>query len=75
MEKIVIVVIQRKDIIKEEQMEKDKIEAIKFFVLMIIGLVIYIIALFTIYPTSELVTNIMIIFFIIIAIIANRKRR
>lgn len=72
---MVIVVIQRKDIIKEEQMEKDKIEAIKFFVLVVIGLVIYIIALFTIYPTSELVTNIIVIFFIIIAIIANRKKR
>lgn len=70
-----IVVTWNKDIIKEEQMEKDKIEAIKFFVLIIIGLVIYIIALFTIYPTSELVTNIMVIFFIIIAIIANRKKR
>lgn len=72
---MVIVVTWNKDIIKEEQMEKDKIEAIKFFVLIIIGLVIYIIALFTIYPTSELVTNIMVIFFIIIAIIANRKKR
>ena len=72
---MVIVVTWNKVIIKEEQMEKDKIEAIKFFVLIIIGLVIYIIALFTIYPTSELVTNIMVIFFIIIAIIANRKRR
>ena len=58
-------------------MKKDKIEVthVKFFILVIVGIIGYIIALFTMYLTSELVTNIMIIFFIIIAIIANRKKR